>query len=169
MRRDNMCKRVKMLHCAWYCGLTRLCCQVKQRDTSVTSSVVVEERSEIWPLFVKGHCLPLSNQASMMASTSPNAENQEIRILNQETPRAAPDDDLVRKLLDEVSEIRKENQQLKNEMVNLKSSAKRKLFQRPKGSDPECSVSSCSFDSKPTMIENVFERRMIVYCDHCSH
>lgn len=88
---------------------------------------------------MKGRCLPLSNQASMMASTSPNAENQEIRILDQETPRAAPNDDLLRKLLDEVSEIRKENKQLKNEMANLKSSAKRKLFQRPKGSDPECS------------------------------
>ena len=105
----------------------------------------------------------------MMASTSPNAENQEIRILDHGTPRATPDDDLVRKLLDEVSEIRKENQQLKNEMANLKSSAKRKLFQRPNRNDPECSVSSCSFDSKPTMIENVFERRMTVYCDHCSH
>ena len=97
-----------------------------------------------------------------MASISPNAENQEIRILDQETPRAAPDDDLVRKLLGEVSEIRKENQQLRNEMANLNSSAKRKLFQRPKGSDPECSVSSCSFNSKPTVIENVFEGRMIV-------
>ena len=64
-----------------------------------------------------------------MAAISPNAENQEIRILDQETPRAAPDDDLVRKRLDEVSEIRKENQQLRNEMANLKSSAKRKLFQ----------------------------------------
>ena len=65
----------------------------------------------------------------MMASISPSAENQEIRILDQETPRAAPDDDLVRKLLSEVSEIRKENQQLRNEMANLNSSAKRKLFQ----------------------------------------
>ena len=64
----------------------------------------------------------------MMASISPNAENQEIRILDQETPRAAPDDDLVRKLLVEVSEIRKENHQLRNEMANLNSSAKRKLF-----------------------------------------
>ena len=97
-----------------------------------------------------------------MASISPNAENQEIRILDQETPRAAPDDDLVRKLLAEVSEIRKENQQLRNEMVNLKSSAKRQLFQRSKESDPECSVSNCSFNSKPTMMENAFERRMIV-------
>ena len=78
----------------------------------------------------------------MMASISPNAENQEIRMLDQETPRAAPDDDLVRKLLNQVSEIQKENQQLRNEMANLKSSAKRKLFNRPKESDPECSVSN---------------------------
>ena len=83
----------------------------------------------------------------MMASISPNAENQEIRMLDQETPRAAPGDDLVRKLLHEVSENRKENQQLRNEMANLKSSAKRKLFPRPKESDPECSVSSFSFNS----------------------
>ena len=95
---------------------------------------------------MKGRCLPLCNQArSMMPSISRNAEIQETRMLDQETPRAAPNDDLVRKLLVEVSEIRKENQQLRNEMANLKSSAKRKLFQRPKESDPECSVSCCSF------------------------
>ena len=71
-----------------------------------------------------------------MAVISPNAENQEIRILDQETPRAAPDDDLVRKLLAEVSEIRKETQQLRNEIANLKSSAKRQLFQ-PCSRSPE--------------------------------
>ena len=90
------------------------------------------------------------HQASVMASILPNAENQEIRILDQETPRAAPDD-LVRKLLAEVSEIRKENQQLRNEVANLKTSAKRKLFQRSKESDPECSVSNCFLNSKPTI------------------
>lgn len=92
-----------------------------------------------------------------MASISPNAENQEIRILDQETPRATPDD-LVRKLLAEVSEIRKENQQLRNEVANLKSSAKRQLFQRSKESDPECSVSNCSLNSKPTMIDGKYSR-----------
>ena len=81
-----------------------------------------------------------------MALTPQNSGNNEIRILDRETPRVSPiaageDHSLLRKLLAEVTAIRKENQELKSEVENLKSGAKRKLFLKPKESDPECSVS----------------------------
>lgn len=79
-----------------------------------------------------------------MALTPQNSGNNEIRILDRETPRVSPiaaggDHSLLRKLLAEVTAIRKENQELKSEVENLKSGAKRKLFLKPKESDPECS------------------------------
>lgn len=80
---------------------------------------------------------------------SPN-ETEEIRILDQETPRAAGpgDDDLVRKLLAEVSEMRKENQQLRGEVANLKTTTtRRRLFKSSKDNDPECLVGNFSFIS----------------------
>ncbi|XP_078358801.1 uncharacterized protein LOC144643421 [Oculina patagonica] len=77
---------------------------------------------------------------------SPREENEENRRPDRETPRAAPENqatpediDLVRKLLAEVAEIRKENQQLKSEVSNLKTKTRRRLFQRSKDSDSECS------------------------------
>lgn len=81
-----------------------------------------------------------------MALTPQNSGNNEIRILDQETPTVGPiaageDHSLLRKLVAEVTAIRKENQELKSEVENLKSGAKRKLFSKPKESDPECSVS----------------------------
>ena len=76
---------------------------------------------------------------------SPIEENEQTRILDhhQETSRTAPEanNDLVRELLAEVSDIRKENQQLRSEVANLKTKTKRQLFQRSKDNDPECSVS----------------------------
>ena len=72
---------------------------------------------------------------------SPIEENEQTRILDhhQETPRTAPEakNDLVRQLLAKVSDIHKENQQLRS----LKTKTKRQLFQRSKDNDPECSVS----------------------------
>lgn len=57
---------------------------------------------------------------------SPRQENEENTRPDRETPRAAPENqatpediNLVRKLLAEVAEIRKENQQLKSEASNL--------------------------------------------------
>lgn len=81
-----------------------------------------------------------------MATESPS-EHEEIRVLDQETPRSSAaesgDSDLVRKLLAEVSEMRKENQQLRTEVANLKTTATRKkLFESYKDNDPECSVSN---------------------------
>ena len=81
-----------------------------------------------------------------MATESPS-EHEEIRVLDQETPRSSAaesgDSDLVRKLLAEVSEMRKENQQLRTEVANLKTTATRKkLFESSKDNDPECSVSN---------------------------
>ncbi|KAL9984255.1 hypothetical protein ACROYT_G006529 [Oculina patagonica] len=78
---------------------------------------------------------------------SSNAENEEIRVLDAETPRAAPrdivpasesDSDLVRKLLAEVSKIREENQQMKKELENIKTKEKGKS-KRSRDNDPECS------------------------------
>ncbi|XP_068736153.1 uncharacterized protein [Montipora capricornis] len=79
-----------------------------------------------------------------MALTPQSSGNHEIGRLDRETPRVGPiaageDNDLLRKLLAEVTAIRKENQELKSEVENLKSGAKRKLFPKPKESDPECS------------------------------
>ena len=52
-------------------------------------------------------------------------------LLNQETGI------LVRKLLAEVSEMRKENQQLRTEVANLKTTATwKKLFESSKDNDP---------------------------------
>jgi len=81
---------------------------------------------------------------------SSNAENEEIGVLDAETPRARPrdivpasesDSDLVRKLLAEVSKIREENQQMKKELENIKTKEKGKS-KRSRDNDPECSVSS---------------------------
>ena len=86
---------------------------------------------------------------------SSNTENQEIRVLDPETPRAAPrdteiirasenDGDLVRKLLAEVSKIHDENKQLRKEIEDLKKKRETKLSQKSRDYDSECSVSSCS-------------------------
>ena len=77
-------------------------------------------------------------------------EHNEITILDRETLRVSPiaageDHSLLRNLLAEVTAICKENQELKREVENLKSGAKRKLFLEPKESDPECSVSILCF------------------------
>lgn len=88
---------------------------------------------------------------------SSNTENEEIGVLDPETPRAAPrdtdivpasenDSDLVRKLLTEVSKIRDENKQLRKEMENLKTKRKTKLSQKLRDYDSECSVSSYSLN-----------------------
>lgn len=79
------------------------------------------------------------DQASRMAT--PNVEREQT---DQETPRTVPETqrDLVRRLLGEVSEMRKENQQLQSEVATLKANVtKRRLFRQPKDNDPECSVS----------------------------
>lgn len=84
---------------------------------------------------------------------SSNTENEEIGVLDPETPRAAPrdtdiipasenDSDLVRKLLTEVSKIRDENKQLRKDMENLKT----KLSQKLRDYDSECLVSSYSLN-----------------------
>ena len=83
-----------------------------------------------------------------MAMESP-CEHEEIRVLDQETPRssvaALGDSDLVRKLLAEVSEIRKQNQQLRTEVANLKiTPTRKKVFESSKDNDTECSVSNVS-------------------------
>ena len=79
------------------------------------------------------------DQASRMAT--PSVEREQT---DQETPRTVPETqrDLVRRLLGEVSEMRKENQQLQSEVATLKANVtKRRLFRQPKDNDPECSVS----------------------------
>jgi len=77
---------------------------------------------------------------------SSSAQMEDVTVLGEETPRAAPEDrDLLRRLLAEVSEIRKENQQLKSQVTNLTTKTRRKLFQKSKDSDPECSVSKFIF------------------------
>lgn len=85
---------------------------------------------------------------------SSNKENEEIGVLDPETPRAAPRDtdivpasendcDLVRKLLKEVSKIHEQNKQLRKEMEDLKTKRKlTKLPQKSRDYDSECSVSS---------------------------
>ena len=63
------------------------------------------------------------------------------QCLVKKTPRAAPEDrDLLRRLLTEVSEIRKNNQQPKSQVTNLTTKARRQLFQKFKDNDPEWSV-----------------------------
>ena len=77
---------------------------------------------------------------------SASAEMEDSTVLSEETPRAALEDrDLLRRLLAEVSEIRKENQQLKSQVTNLTTKTRRQLFQKSKDSDPECSVSNFDF------------------------
>ena len=72
---------------------------------------------------------------------SSNTENQEIGVLDPETPRAASrdteiirasenDGDLVRKLLAEVSKIYDENKQLRKEIEDLKKKRETKLSQK---------------------------------------
>ena len=80
------------------------------------------------------------DQASRMAT--PSVEREQT---DQETPRTVPEtqQELVRRLLGEVSEMRKENQKLQSEVATLKANVtKRRLFRQPKeDNDPECSVS----------------------------
>lgn len=79
------------------------------------------------------------DQASRIAT--PSVEREQT---DQETPRTVPETqrDLVRRLLGEVSEMRKENQQLQSEVATLKANVtKRRLVRQPKYNDPECSVS----------------------------
>lgn len=77
---------------------------------------------------------------------STNAQMEDVAVLSEETPRAAPEDrDLLRRLLAEVTEIRKENQQLKSQVTSLTTKTRRQLFQKSKDSDPECSVSQFIF------------------------
>ena len=72
---------------------------------------------------------------------STNAQMEDVTMLSEETPRAAPEDrDLLRRLLTEVSEIRKNNQQPKSQVTNLTTKARRQLFQKFKDNDPEWSV-----------------------------
>ena len=53
---------------------------------------------------------------------SANAEMEDRTVLSEETPRAALEDrDLLRRLLAEVSVIRKENQQLKSQALFISS------------------------------------------------
>lgn len=92
-------------------------------------------------LRVQAHFVGSSSpdQASRMAT--PSVEREQT---DQETPRTVPETqrDLVRRLLGEVSEMRKENQQLQSEVATLKANVtKRRLFRQPKDNDPECSVS----------------------------
>lgn len=71
---------------------------------------------------------------------------EDTTVLGEGTPKAAPEDrDLLRRLLAEVSEIRKENQQLKSQVTDLTTKTRRQLFQKSKDSDPECSVSNFVF------------------------
>ncbi|XP_022791043.1 uncharacterized protein LOC111330449 [Stylophora pistillata] len=61
-----------------------------------------------------------------------NRENEEIRVLDSESPRSSTRNtdivpDIVRKLLAEVSNIRDENKQLRKEMEGLKAKRKTKL------------------------------------------
>ncbi|XP_073254674.1 uncharacterized protein [Porites lutea] len=70
---------------------------------------------------------------------TPSVEREQT---DQETPRTVPETqrDLVRRLLGEVSEMRKENQQLQSEVATLKANVtKRRLFRQPKDNDAECS------------------------------
>lgn len=71
---------------------------------------------------------------------TPSVEREQT---DQETPRTVPEtqQELVRRLLGEVSEMRKENQKLQSEVATLKANVtKRRLFRQPKeDNDPECS------------------------------
>ena len=70
------------------------------------------------------------DQASIMVT--PNVEREQT---DQETPRTVPEtqQELVRRLLGEVSKMRKENQKLQSEVATLKANVtKRKLFRQPK-------------------------------------
>ena len=87
----------------------------------------------------------------LIVMDSSNTENERIRVLDLETPRAAPRatdivpaSDLVRKLLAELSKIRDENKQLRKEMEDLVLTTRRKtkLSQKSRDYDSECSVSS---------------------------
>ena len=69
-------------------------------------------------------------------------QSQNEEFSDQETPTAATEDrDLMRQLMAEVAEMRKENQQLKSEVAKIKTQPRRQLFKRSKDCDPECSVS----------------------------
>lgn len=73
---------------------------------------------------------------------SANAEREEMATVSEETPRAAPEDrDVLKQLLAEVAEIRKENKELRSKVTNLTTKTRRQLFQKAKDSDPVCSVS----------------------------
>lgn len=85
-----------------------------------------------------------------------NRENEEIRVLDSETPRSSLRNtdivpDIVQKLLAEVSNIRDENKLLRKEMEGLKAKRKTKLSQKARDHDSECSVSiySYSLDFRP--------------------
>ena len=88
---------------------------------------------------------------------SSNTGNEEIGVLDPETPRAAPrdsdivrasenDGNLVRKLRAEVSKIHDQNKQLRKEIEDLKTKRKTKLSQKSRDYDSECSVSRCSLN-----------------------
>ena len=79
------------------------------------------------------------NSANTMESA--NAEREEMATVNEETPRASPDRDVLKQLLAEVAEIRKENKELRSKVANLTTNTRRQLFQKAKDSDPVCSVS----------------------------
>ncbi|KAJ7394700.1 hypothetical protein OS493_000526 [Desmophyllum pertusum] len=69
-------------------------------------------------------------------------QSQNEEFSDQETPTAATEDrDLMRQLMAEVAEMRKENQQLKSEVAKIKTQPRRQLFKRSKDCDPECSES----------------------------
>ena len=77
---------------------------------------------------------------------SANAEMEDRTVLSEGTPRTALEDrDLLRRLLAEVSVIRKENQQLKSQVTNLTTKTRRQLFEKSKDKDPECAVSTFVF------------------------
>lgn len=64
---------------------------------------------------------------------SANAEMEDGTVLSEETPRAALEDrDLLRRLLAEVSVIRKENQQLKSQVTNLTTRREGNSLRSPK-------------------------------------
>ncbi|KAK2555203.1 hypothetical protein P5673_023181 [Acropora cervicornis] len=77
---------------------------------------------------------------------TPSVEREQT---DQETPRTVPEtqQELVRRLLGEVSEMRKENQKLQSEVATLKANVtKRRLFRQPKeDNDPECPNASAKF------------------------
>ena len=77
---------------------------------------------------------------------STNAQTEDVTVFSEESQRTALEDrDLLRRLLAEVSEIRKENQQLKSQVTNLMTKTRRQPLQKSKDSDPECSISKFTF------------------------